>query len=80
MLHKSVWSKKKKHNTTISYNTLPLCNLCKTMKRKKILIFGKKVCLSISGCNEPVWHCTFLQIGVAGSVAAPEIYFGGAVG
>jgi len=51
------------------------------MKRKKMLIFGKNVFLhSISGCNEPVLHCTFLQNGVAGSVAAPEIYFGGAVG
>jgi len=65
---------------TITYNTLPLCNLGQKMKRKKMLIFGRKVCFSAGGCNEPVLHCTFLQNGVAGSVAAPEISFGGAVG
>ena len=53
----------------------------KNEKKENADIWQKGVSYhSISGCNEPVLHCTFLQNGVAGSVAAPEIYFGGAVG
>jgi len=53
----------------------------KNEKNENADIWQKSVSYhSISGCNESVLHCTFLQNGVAGSVATPEILFWGCCG
>ena len=67
---------------TISYNTLRLCNLCKKMKRKKMLIFDQQVCLITALVAAMSLFCTahFFKTGFQAQWRRQRFSFGGAVG